>query len=408
MTRHHLLKYSWITLIALGVACNGSATISKSSSTSTGGSAAVSAGATTPAVTDNFPKTPDPVTVKATLDTEHAVSNKMLAQPGIAYMGQVGGQTADGTDFMLQFPGGLLSLDADGNQVPAYGSVVTVTPISAIEGIPFSKGYLAAVHIAPEGTLLIGSASLSMTIDGEYKDSDLVGFAADGVGEDFHLFPIQTYASNGKTQVYIDIMHFSLYGVAQATLEEIQAQHDHPPVKPASQDEDDLAPLPVVEQDDLAALTPKVQFKLSKSYDQTIKKDMAKLDTVNCKQVGNIAYNFTAWQTRVANSGVEAHFHDQIIKDASALADKLEKCLKQACGVCTGTSAKKSDVDSFLVLAAWAESINMLLDRPATATAWRSLANQCAEHAGLPPPQPQVADCGSDCEPVPTEIQCPK
>ncbi len=407
MSRNHLIKFVWIGLFGLALACNGFGAASQSATNPAGGTGAGGTGTSTPVVADVFPKTPNPVTVKATLDAANAVSNKMLAQPGIAYGGQVGGKTADGTGFMLQFPGGLLGLDADGNQVPAYGSVVIVTPISAIEGIPFSKGYLAAVHIAPEGTVLIGSASLSMTIQGEYKDTDLVGFAADGTGEDFHLYPVQTFASNGTTQVYIDVMHFSLYGVAQASLEEIQAQHDHPPVKPASQDENDLAPLPVVEQDDLAALTPAVQFKLDKSYDRTVKKDMAKLDTINCKKVGNIAYNFVAWQTRVAGSGVEAHFHDQIIKDASALADKLEKCLKEACGVCTGTSAKKSDVDSFLVLAAWAEEINMLLDRPATATAWRNLANWCAEHAGMPPPEPQVADCGDTCPTGLPEIKCP-
>jgi hypothetical protein len=184
MIRHRLIKYAWIGLIGLGLACSGTAAASKNKTAtiSTGGAAAVSADTSTPGEADVFPKDSDPVTVKATLDTENAVSNKMLAQPGIAYMGQVGGHTADGTDFMLQFPGGLLSQESDGTQVPAYGSVVTVTPISAIEGIPFSKGYLAAVHIGPEGTVLIGPATLSMTVPGEYADADLVGFAADGAG----------------------------------------------------------------------------------------------------------------------------------------------------------------------------------------------------------------------------------
>ena len=164
MSRQHLAGLAWIGFLGVSLACIGNTAASQSATNPAGGSEAVSAGASTPEVADIFPKTPNPVTVKATLDTAHAVSNKMLAQPGIAYMGQVSGQSSDGTGFMLQFPGGLLSTDAGGNQVPAYGSVVTVTPISAIEGIPFSKGYLAAVHIAPEGTLLIGSASLGMTI----------------------------------------------------------------------------------------------------------------------------------------------------------------------------------------------------------------------------------------------------
>ncbi len=407
MSRQHLVGLAWIGFLGVSLACIGNTAASQSAANPAGGTEAVSAGSSTPEVADVFPRTPNPVTVKATLDTERAVSNKMLAQPGIAYGGQVGGKTNDGTGFMLQFPGGLLSTDADGNQIPAYGSVVTVTPISAIEGIPFSKGYLAAIHIAPEGTILITPATLSLTIPGEYQGTDLVGFAADGTGEDFHLFPILTLATNGTTQVYIDVMHFSLYGVAQATAAEIQAQHDHSPAKPANQIDDDLASLPNVVPDDLAPLAPKIQTTLGKAYDHSLKKDMAKLDTIDCRKIGNIANIFTTWQTRVEKSGVEDHFHDQIIKDANALADKLEKCLKEACGVCTGTSAKKSDVDNFLILAYYAESINMLLDRPATATAWRNLANRCAEHAGLPPPQPQVADCGNDCPTVPPEIICP-
>jgi hypothetical protein len=203
-------------------------------------------------------------------------------------------------------------------------------------------------------------------------------------------------------------MHFSLYGVAQATQQEIQAQHDHPPVNPASQDEDDLAQMPTIEQDDLASLPTETQLKLIKSYERTVKKDMARLDKIDCNNVGVVAHNFTTWQARVVQFGVQARFKDQITKDANALADKLEKCPTVACGVCTGKSGDRKSVDAFLVLAAWAESVNEILGNTATATYWRSLANKCAESAGLPPPQPAVASCegGPDCKAA-TEIRCP-
>lgn len=63
----------------------------------------------------------------------------------------VDGESADGIDFYLGLPGALLSLDADQNLIPAFGSEVTVTPVSAIDDIPFSQGYLAAFHIGPKG-----------------------------------------------------------------------------------------------------------------------------------------------------------------------------------------------------------------------------------------------------------------
>jgi hypothetical protein len=87
------------------------------------------------------------------------------------------------------------------------------------------------------------AGSLSLTIPGEYDVTKLIGFAADANGEDFHLFPMAAESYDGTTYVYFSPTHFSLYGVAQATLQEIQAQTAHPPVKPASQDEEDLAPL---------------------------------------------------------------------------------------------------------------------------------------------------------------------
>jgi len=105
---------------------------------------------------ESFPLiTPNPLTVHAILDTDQAISNADQVYPGSWRIYPfVEGKTADGIEFSL-IVNTLLSPDTDGNLIPAYGTVVTITPISSIEGIPFSQGYLAAFHISPDGLLMI-------------------------------------------------------------------------------------------------------------------------------------------------------------------------------------------------------------------------------------------------------------
>ncbi len=272
------LRYAWIgTILVLASCLTTTQSPSQSASQSTGDLSSTQGNSSAP---DNFPRTPDPVTVHATLDPTHAADNAELEQPGMVTNWPVDGETADGIKFYLSPDGALLSQDADGNLESAFGSIVTVTPVSAIEGLPFSQGYLAAVHIGPDGLLMETAGSLSLTIPGDYDVTKLIGFAADGTGGDFHLFPMTAESSDGTTYVYFSPTHFSLYGVAQATLQEIQSQAAHPPVKPASQDEDDLAPLlPLIDpaNEDMTPLRSKIQLQLGKSYDRFIKRDMDSL-----------------------------------------------------------------------------------------------------------------------------------
>ena len=157
-----------------------------------------------------------------------------MVDPGIGYGFFKDGATADGTPFTLMTVGAMFNQDVKGNLSLALGTPVTVTPISSITDLPFSQGYLAAVDISPNGLLLEIPGTLSIKLQGTYDLSTLIGFAADGSGTDFHLFPITVYPDlySGTTTVYFSIEHFSIYGVAQATAEEVQAQLGHPPVIP--------------------------------------------------------------------------------------------------------------------------------------------------------------------------------
>lgn len=389
MSRNRYLGILCIMVFALGLACSAVSNLVPSSSSSN-----------SPAAQD-FPLTPNPIAVQVTLDKANAISNKGRAQTGVAAIDQLYKKLADGSDINFQIPDYLFTKDADGLLQPAFGTAVTMTPISAIDGLPFSKGYLKAFQLAPEGLLMISSATLEMTIPGEYKPEELTGFAADGDGSNFHLFPIDSIAGGGTTTIIIHPMHFSLYGVAQATAQEVQAQTSHPPADAGDQD-DEL----------LAAPYSKSQTKLSQEHQRLVKPVIDALDQLkgNCNDVAVGALTFETWYNHVANASQQGFFKDQIATDSNVLLERLKDCLKNACVLCLeGKKPDRKSASSFLTLTAFMISIDTITGNTADANLWRALANECAKKTGLPLPSPHVAECTDNCgDQTPTVPACPK
>ncbi len=355
-----------------------------------------------------FPLTPNPQSVHITLDTAHAVSNKSRARAGVANIDSLSGTDAGGNSFNLGVSETLLTQDTDGSLVPAFGTAVTVTPVSSIPDIPFGKGYLAAFQMAPEGLLIADPATLELTIKGDYNSSDLVGFASDGNGADFHLFPIQAISGGGTTTVLMDISHFSMYGVAQATAAEVASQLSHPPASASAQD-DDL----------LAAPESKAEQKLSKEHDRLVKPTIDLLDKLsgNCNTVAVGALKFETWSKHVQSAGEQNHFQDTINNDANVLKERLKDCLKTTCPLCiqssgqTNSQAKKPNrktVDQLLTYSAFMQSIDLTQGNADDANFWREISNQCAKNAGLPEPSPHVAECLDCGKGTQSPLTCPE
>lgn len=347
-----------------------------------------------------FPLTPNPLTVQITLDKAHTVSNRGRAQTGVAAIDQLYTKLAGGGDLNFQIPDYLFTRDADGILQPAFGTAVSITPVTAIQGIPFSKGYLQALQLGPEGLLLLNPATLELTLQGEYQKDDLVGFAANGDGSDFHLYPIDSVAGGGTTSVMIYPVHFSLYGVAEATAQEVAAQLNQVPADAGDQD-DDL----------LAAPSSPLQDKLAREHARLVKPGMDRLDQLagNCNDVAATALNFQTWYNRVTNASQQAHFTDQIASDTNILLVRLKDCLKTACTLCLeGKKPDKKSANSFLTLTAFMISIDTITGNTTDANLWRDLANQCAKKAGLPLPSPHVAECQGNCGKATPVPACPK
>ena len=155
--------------------------------------------------------TPNPLTVKVTVDSSRAAHTAISADDG----GALEATAADGARFALQVPAGAFLADQD----------ITATPVTSIEGLPFSGGLVAAVRFDPDGLAMFKPATLTIALPRSVPSGSIFGFAYLGDGADFHLYPIVV----GTGSVSLSIGHFSGYGVAQGTSADAAAQQQRVP-----------------------------------------------------------------------------------------------------------------------------------------------------------------------------------
>jgi hypothetical protein len=122
--------------------------------------------------TVNGPPTPNPLTVSAQPDGARAVA----ASIGVAG-GVVEATGADGARYTLAVPPDALP----------HTEAITLTPVAAIDGMPFAAASVRAVSIAPEGLLFVEPATLTITPPAPAAAPHTAGFAFQGAGAEFHL-----------------------------------------------------------------------------------------------------------------------------------------------------------------------------------------------------------------------------
>jgi hypothetical protein len=402
----------WLFTAALGLILACGPVTSVTSPSGPGSSSSPKSNSSAEPAATTTPLTPNPLNVQITLDTANALTSAGFSQ----FLGRQG---ADGNyPFQLNFPAQMVSVEADGTLVPATGTPLTVTPVSAIEGIPFSQGFLKAVDLSPQGLLMVGPATLKLTLPGEYDPATLIGFSSDGNGNNFHLYPVSinviplSGGYGGFTEATFDILHFSMYGVAQATTQEILAQHGRVPEGETSQDEDLLAPLTPLSPAD-ALIDSELRELLGRQHDLGIKPAIDRVFAMenDCNYVDVVAQQFINWYARVERVSAQDHFKNEIDRDTSVLLARLIKCMGPLCSLCLGTPpGDRQHTDSFLIHAYYAERISTIAGDYSGAANWRQFANACAQNAGRPMPDPPVATCGQDCGvggPTPTPLACP-
>ncbi len=144
----------------------------------------------------------DPVRVAATLETG-SQAEALVPLSG----GTLSVTAADGTTFRLDIPSGALVTD----------TFIRMTPVSAIEGMPFGS-QPHAVQFEPEGLQLYALATLTITPAQEIPLDQQIFFGYQGAGENLTL--AAPVADSREIKILLD--HFSGYGVTKGLLADIE------------------------------------------------------------------------------------------------------------------------------------------------------------------------------------------
>ena len=147
MKRHTVLMLASVLLAA--TACAPAARSTNAPKQTQPSSAAVSNVTPTRAAVPTVGPTvaPNPLNVQVKVDSKVSAS-AVISTTG----GTLSVQGADGTKFTLTFPNGALFNDEK----------ITLTPVTSVDGLPFSGGLVGGVLMAPDGLRLLKPASLTI------------------------------------------------------------------------------------------------------------------------------------------------------------------------------------------------------------------------------------------------------
>src|SRR3954453_9479083 len=161
----------------------------------------------------------NPVGVSPQLDTAKALDGAVSADGG----GSVFAFGADGTSYTLIVPDRALTHDMR----------ITLTPVTAIGGLPLSGGLVAGVQIDTDALQLAKPAQLVIQRQGLAPAPSQVAFGYHNAGSDFFLSPFgQRPPGYPSDAIAIPVLHGGGYGIANATAAEVAAQKAKPPARP--------------------------------------------------------------------------------------------------------------------------------------------------------------------------------
>ena len=173
------------------------------------------------------PRTPSPRAVSVAVDAARSVGGQLSPAGGGATA-----TAADGTTYTLTIPQGAVLDEV----------AIKLTPIASVQNLPLSGGFVAGVHLEPEGLRLLQRATLVITPSRSVPDNTRTGFAYYDLGREFHLYPIRGSAS----AVTFSVTHFSGYGVGEGTQSDRSQQAaGNPPSDPLDQAQQQTAAGPI-------------------------------------------------------------------------------------------------------------------------------------------------------------------
>jgi hypothetical protein len=99
-------------------------------------------------------------------------------------------------------------------------TAIIMTPLRSAGGLPFARGLVAGVHLAPSGTWFMEPARLSIRPRQKLAAGIVTPFAYGGQGDDMYLTPYRV--EGDSVVVFLD--HFSGHGLTLSTPQEVALQ----------------------------------------------------------------------------------------------------------------------------------------------------------------------------------------
>jgi hypothetical protein len=272
--------------------------------------------------------TPHPKSVSVTLDNAKATTAVIPVTGGTL--------TATGTDgsvFTLTIPDKALGGDEK----------VTMTPLSAVKGLPFSGGLVAGVQLEPDGLELFQMATLTIKPAKDVPIANQVAVAYHGTGDNLHMQPLDPTAG-----ISMHILHFSGDGVASGITGEIEAQAKNPPTDAADQAAQQIdaqanaaiaaerqAAILGTASDPAAAahIADILSGTVNKWFDQVVEPKVAAAQA-DYTLTDDAVYNALVWLRRLALLGAEDSHQaqiDRLTTQLEALRNAYEKALGDRC-----------------------------------------------------------------------------
>jgi hypothetical protein len=159
--------------------------------------------------------TPHAKSVSVTLDSTKAAT-ALIPVTG----GTITATGADGSVFTLTIPDKALGGD----------EMITMTPLGAVNGLPFKGGLVAGVQLEPDGLELFQMATLTIKPAKAVPIAMQVAVSYHGTGDNLYMLPLDRVAG-----ISMHILHFSGYSVASGITGEIEEQAKNPPTDAADQ-----------------------------------------------------------------------------------------------------------------------------------------------------------------------------
>ena len=154
-----------------------------------------------------FNTTPKPVDVVVILETSGTVESLIPVEGGT-----ISAAAADGTLYMLEIPADALLEE----------TLIGLTPVTSISGIPFGSERTYAVQLSPEGLFFQNFAILTITPAVEIPIGEQIMFGYQGIGSDLLLAaPVAD-----SSEIKINVLHFSGYGVTSGSMDIVASVHE--------------------------------------------------------------------------------------------------------------------------------------------------------------------------------------